>query len=220
QLYELTSLFSSVDIGDYISPLAFGMAVDKVADVRHAAIKALSGCYSKFNSENAQVQTEIFLDDCHRVFASSQDWKLRQVYINLCESIYKLHVDTPDQYALRFLGRLLLLKEDPVVNVRLSLGTFIYQNLVNNGKHENSLFLFLLNKFNLLEFYIGLSDDWRSQIDECLQILLVDRDRDVRASVGGVYQPRGTSLSSENLNDDSDSSIQNNTITLGDEQQN
>jgi hypothetical protein len=40
-LYELTSLFSSVDVGDYISPLAFGMAVDKVADVRHAAIKAV-----------------------------------------------------------------------------------------------------------------------------------------------------------------------------------
>ncbi|CAF3427055.1 unnamed protein product [Rotaria socialis] len=202
QLYELTSLFSSVDVADYISPLAFGMAVDKVADVRQAAIKALSGCYLKFTSENGQIQMEVFLDDCHRVFASSQDWKLRQVYVNLCESIYKLHVDTPDQYALRFLGRLLSLKEDQVVNVRLSLGTFIYENLVNN------------------EFYIGLSDDWRSQIDECLQILLVDHDRDVRASVGGVYQARVTSLSSENLNDDSDSSIQNNTITLGDEQLN
>ncbi|CAF0962826.1 unnamed protein product [Rotaria magnacalcarata] len=202
QLYELTSLFSSVDVGDYISPLAFGMAVDKVADVRQAAIKALSGCYLKFTSDNGQIQMEVFLDDCHRVFASSQDWKLRQVYVNLCESIYKLHVDTPDQYALRFLGRLLSLKEDQVVNVRLSLGTFIYENLVNN------------------EFYIGLSDDWRSQIDECLQILLVDHDRDVRAAVGGVYQARVTSLSSENLNDDSDSSIQNNTITLGDEQLN
>ena len=41
QLYELTSLFSSSDVGDYISPLAFGLAVDKVADVRHAAIKAV-----------------------------------------------------------------------------------------------------------------------------------------------------------------------------------
>ncbi len=48
-------------------------------------------------------------------------------------------------------------------------------------------------------------------------MLLVDRDRDVRAAVGGVYEPRGRSLSSENLNDDSDSSIQNNTITLGDQ---
>ncbi len=73
---------------------------------------------------------------------------------------------------------------------------------------------------SLKEFYFGLSDDWRSQIDECLQMLLVDRDRDVRASVGGVYQPRGTSIISDNFNDDSDSSIQNNTITLGDEQLN
>ncbi len=48
-------------------------------------------------------------------------------------------------------------------------------------------------------------------------MLLVDRDRDVRAAVGGVYEARGRSLSSENLNDDSDSSIQNNTITLGDQ---
>ena len=30
-----------MDVGDYISPLAFGMAVDKVADVRQAAIKAV-----------------------------------------------------------------------------------------------------------------------------------------------------------------------------------
>jgi hypothetical protein len=42
QLYELTTLFSSTDIGDYISPLAFGLSVDKVADVRQAAIKAVS----------------------------------------------------------------------------------------------------------------------------------------------------------------------------------
>ncbi len=75
----------------------------------------------------------MFLDDSQRVFGLSQDWKLRQSYINLCESIYELHVDTPDQYALRFLGTLLSLKEDSVINVRLSLGTFIYQNLVNNG---------------------------------------------------------------------------------------
>lgn len=82
---------------------------------------------------------EVFLDDSHRVFGSSQDWKLRQSYINLCESIYKLHQDTSDQYALRFLGTLLSLKEDPVVNVRLSLGTFIYQNLINNGKSKINL---------------------------------------------------------------------------------
>jgi hypothetical protein len=48
--------------------------------------------------------------------------------------VNELHSDTPDQYALRFLGTLLSLKEDHVVNVRLSLGTFLYQNLVHNGK--------------------------------------------------------------------------------------
>jgi len=101
----------------------------------------LSGCYSKFNSENAETQTEVFLDDCHRVFGSSQDWKFRQSYINLCETIYKLHSDSPDQYALRFLGILLSLKEDPVVNVRLSLGTFVYQNFVQNGKTNENEFV-------------------------------------------------------------------------------
>lgn len=34
-----------MDVGDYISPLAFGLAVDKVADVRHAAIKAVRFCF-------------------------------------------------------------------------------------------------------------------------------------------------------------------------------
>ena len=41
QLYELTSLYDSNDIADYLSPLAFGMSVDKVADVRYSAIKAV-----------------------------------------------------------------------------------------------------------------------------------------------------------------------------------
>lgn len=77
---------------------------------------------------------EIFLDDSQRIFASSKDWKSRQAYVNLCQTIYELHQDTPDQYALRFLPKLLALKEDPVVNVRLSLGTFLYQHLVNNGQ--------------------------------------------------------------------------------------
>ena len=48
-------------------------------------------------------------------------------------------------------------------------------------------------------------------------MLLVGRDRDVRADVGGIYEPRGRSLSVEHFNEDSDGSIQNNTITLGDQ---
>jgi hypothetical protein len=82
------------------------------------------------------IPSEIFLSDCHRVFGSSQDWKLRQGYIDLCQCISNLHQETSDQYALRFVGRLLILKEDPVINVRLSLGRFIYQNLYQNGKRE------------------------------------------------------------------------------------
>jgi len=38
-----------VDVGDYISPLAFGMAVDKVADVRHTAIKAVGFHFENFH---------------------------------------------------------------------------------------------------------------------------------------------------------------------------
>jgi hypothetical protein len=38
-----------LDVGDYISPLAFGMAVDKVADVRHTAIKAVGFHLENFN---------------------------------------------------------------------------------------------------------------------------------------------------------------------------
>lgn len=49
-------------------------------------------------------------------------------------------------------------------------------------------------------------------------MLLVDRDRDIRSSVGGVYQSRGTPLPPENMNDDSDNSLQNNTNTFIDEQ--
>ena len=76
---------------------------------------------------------EIFLDDSYRIFASSEDWKLRQLFVYLCELIHEFHRDTPNEFALRFLSKLLLLKDDPVVNVRLSLGTFLYQHLHQNG---------------------------------------------------------------------------------------
>jgi hypothetical protein len=84
--------------------------------------------------------------------------------------------------------------------------------MVKHLINEKSVIFFLFK-----EFYSGLSDDWRSQIDECLQMLLGDRDRDVCASVGGVYQARGTALPSEHFNNDSDSSTLNYTITLGDQ---
>lgn len=84
---------------------------------------------------------EIFLDDSHRIFASSKDWKLRQAYVNLCQSICELNEDSSDQYSLRFLPKLLSLKEDPVVNVRLSLGTFVYQHLINNRNLTKKTFL-------------------------------------------------------------------------------
>ena len=51
-----------------------------------------------------------------------------------CQSIFKLNEDSSHQYALRFLSILLSLKEDSVINVRLFLGTFIYQNLSKNSK--------------------------------------------------------------------------------------
>lgn len=175
----------------------------------------LSGCYSKFNSENAENQLEVFLEDCHRVFGSSQDWKLRQAYVNLCQSIDELQGDTPDQYALRFLGVLLSLKEDHVVNVRLSLGTFLYQHLVHNGSSVSSVEQ--RRKAFDLDFYAGLSDDWRSQLDECLQMLLVDRDRDVRASVGGVYDARGTPLPNESNIEQSDMCTDDPSGNLGDQ---
>jgi hypothetical protein len=51
----------------------------------------LSGCYSKLNSENAEMQMEVFLDDCHRMFSSSQDWKLRQAYVNQSMNYIQIH---------------------------------------------------------------------------------------------------------------------------------
>lgn len=156
---------------------------------------------------------EIFLDDSYRIFASSEDWKLRQLFVNLCQFIYELHKDSPNQYALRFLSKLLLLKEDPVVNVRLSLGTFLYQHLHQNGLHFIFIdFSFKNSFFFLLEFYSNLSSDWKNEIDECLQILLVDRDRDVRLSVGGVYETTTKSLSSLSLDEKYSSEENQNTI--------
>ena len=66
--------------------------------------------------------------------------------------------------------------------------------------------------FFLLEFYSNLSSDWKNEIDECLQILLVDRDRDVRLSVGGVYETTTKSLSSLSLDEKYSSEENQNTI--------
>lgn len=133
------------------------MSIDRVAEVRRVAIKAvrscpwicrdtccrsvrvqLSACYRKYSSEENDTAMQVFLDDCQRTFTSSDDWKLRQCYIHLCQAIFDLHVDSGDQYALRFLVHLLALKDDPVVNVRLSLGQFLFENLLHTGKRSRS----------------------------------------------------------------------------------
>lgn len=61
-----------------------------------------------------------------------------------------------------------------------------------------------------LDFSSNLSSDWKNEIAECLQMLLVDRDRDVQLSVGAVYQPTTKSLSSLSL-DEKNSSDENQT---------
>jgi hypothetical protein len=47
-----------------------------------------------------------------------------------------------------------------------------------------------------------LPDGWRAEIDRCLQVLLVDEDRDVRSAVGGAYEWRGRALSDDDLRDE------------------
>lgn len=142
------------------------MSIDRVAEVRRVAIKAvsvrlslhsvrsvriqLSACYRKYSSEESDTAMEVFLDDCQRTFASSDDWKLRQCYIHLCQAIFDLHVDSGDQYALRFLVHLLALKDDPVINVRLSLGQFLFDSLLHTGRRSPTRSLHSISNFSSL----------------------------------------------------------------------
>ena len=134
---------------------------------------------------------EIFLNDCSRLFAESEDWKSRQAFIFLVEQIFfhysrsSSSSSSPplswlDEFVQRFLSKVLLLREDPVVNVRLSLATFLFQHFLRHGENSSSS----KERMLFLECSKELSDVCRGEVVECLQLFGRDRDRDVRLAVG------------------------------------
>ncbi|CAF0779211.1 unnamed protein product [Didymodactylos carnosus] len=171
QLQELCALYNPSAISDYILPLAFSLSLDKVHDVRRESIKALAACYDRFSQTKSQQLCEIFIEDSHRIFARSMEWRFRQAYVHLCQEIVERRCETPQQFALRFFDSLLRLKHDHVVNVRLTFAQFLQSYLTNNS-----------------DYYSYLPDHWRSQVSEAIQLLQNDRERDVRICVGGVYE--------------------------------
>ena len=177
--------------------------MDRVAFVRLQAIEAvgrreertarrhcpfffsvqLSSCFVRYADESAMDSLETFVDDSIRLFAQSTDWKRRQLFVQLVEKIFFVERKQTNEFEKKLLDETIRLKSDPVVNVRLSLASFLAQQF-----NRSSTFIFPLAPLSVLFVHsdpLKIFVDLQSTVDE----LAKDADRDVRSAIEQTHRP-------------------------------
>ena len=79
QIAQFCELFPSDYLAEYVQPVAFTLALDKVAEVRNTAIKALVEVLRQFELTNKETFRRNFIEDVFRTFANSSKWSFRQL---------------------------------------------------------------------------------------------------------------------------------------------
>lgn len=141
-------------------------------------------------SDEAQSDPPVMLTsllaDLTTRFCSGNRWMLRQSYVNICNQLVTDRALPLEDFARLLLTPLLALQRDRVPNVRLVLARVINFQLKYHGiVHPSStLFAELLNlsNSNLIlsaEFFAGSDSPYRESLNETLNQLSADEDRDV-----------------------------------------
>ena len=207
QIFELTSLFSSVDIVDYLCPLAFGMSIDKVADVRLAAIRAvglllsslfLNGSRSIVSSLVGGMLWKVLVGECWCSLGDLCWWLYSFIW-----SIWRLEMSSSLDLSLwRNLSSCWSIDVDGwILRGKIS---FSSSSSSRRSRRQRSsrfgnislstrfvLFSFLRHRslFVVLE---SLKEFSRREVEQCLSLLATDKDRDVRLAVGILPEQRPT----------------------------
>ena len=135
-------------------------------------------------------------------FGSGSRWMLRQSYVNICNQLVTDRSLPLEEFACQLLTPLLDLKRDRVPNVRLGLARVINFQLKYEGKatalrpygrvssssvdqsHSQVASLHINNGFSPLsilcaDFFAGSNSPYRETLNETLDQLSADQDRDV-----------------------------------------
>ncbi|XP_059352388.1 serine/threonine-protein phosphatase 4 regulatory subunit 1-like isoform X1 [Daphnia carinata] len=165
QLQSVVGLFSPADSAQSILPLALTLASDRVAAVRLPAFTLVSQIMKQVSenswAEDAESMLTPLLADLTTRFCSGNRWMLRQSYVNICNQLVTDRALPLEEFAKLLLAPLLALKQDRVPNVRLVLARVINFQL----------------KYH--EFFSGSDSPYRESLDETLNQLSADKDRDV-----------------------------------------
>lgn len=165
QLQSVVGLFSPADSAQSILPLALTLASDRVAAVRLPAFTLVSQIMKQVSesswSKDAESMLTPLLADLTTRFCSGNRWMLRQSYVNICNQLVTDRALPLEEFGKLLLAPLLALKRDRVPNVRLVLARVINFQL----------------KYH--EFFSGSDSPYRESLDETLNQLSADEDRDV-----------------------------------------
>ena len=133
---------------------------------------------------NNQVTLSSLLADLTTRFCSGSRWMLRQSYVNICNQLVTDRALPLEDFAKLLLSPLLALRQDRVPNVRLVLARVInfqlkYHGILIIDYFQTQLFIIFLCLFIFAEFFAGSDSPYRESLDQTLNQLSADEDRDV-----------------------------------------
>lgn len=131
-------------------------------------------------AEDAESMLAPLLADLTTRFCSGNRWMLRQSYVNICNQLVTDRALPLEEFGKLLLAPLLALKQDRVPNVRLVLARVINFQLKYHGIIQIIFFFFSKSyQFCFAEFFAGSDSPYRESLDETLNQLSADEDRDV-----------------------------------------
>ena len=162
QLTQLCDLYSSESVKRYIVPLTVSLCSDRVAQVRQCSFLLVATIIAKFHNERAIEIANYFRGLLLDRFAKCTMFFGRLTYVQMCEvAMSQPNIDV-EMFSQDYLPSLLALHTDNVVNIRIALSRTL--NCLYEIRPE-----FVKHKTNC---------DW--SIDDIVQILVQDLDRDVK----------------------------------------
>lgn len=162
QLISLVSLFSMKDVQQHILPIAFVLASDKVSEVRHSVMHLFSAIVKTLLERERSCLLEV-LETVRCRLLESNVWRQRQLYISFGQSVLDDNSLSFPDFVKLLLPSIVSLREDPVPNVRITLGRFLSHVITT---HSGSL-----------ERYGSLCE---RELQDTLETLKRDKDQDVR----------------------------------------
>lgn len=161
QLCELAELYNPLDINQYLVPVASELLLDKVAEVRHKSVDAVTSLLHNMASQPL-VRKQFVRDLCTK--AHDQKWAQRQLFCLLVEEMAFQDCMTREEFLVIALPKLLKLCNDSVPNVRMATAHCLATTIAEKVKLWH------------------LDDFYQDQVRVALAGLKEDLDRDVRYS--------------------------------------